>query len=673
VIAIGLTTGAILATPVTLCVTVNNIDYADPAKNPNRVGIPFKTIHISNDIRGNAQADFDIEDPSGLLGSLPMWTDVAIWDGYEALLTNDLQINGAHSPNGLPWINGFLFRGVLVSQEQRQGLGLGQTIHCVCVDYGILLDRTYLPAFNNGAVDPGGAGFYRANQGPTAMGLADFYGGIPAPLFWYTQAFQYGGEILGNIVGAGTTRALWDKIGSAAASFDTGGASVDYMMWVDPMGLVCVANVTPGSNLLRFYAGHEAFGWGGNTAFWASRYLITDDPLAGPDSYSQRVWDTPGLVGYWRLDEEGTANASSRKGLIHQISLTLSNAMPWKVVEEGTDVGTYVNTPVRGAQTGFLTGEPNTGCVALVAASTQYVTVPNSPRLALGDTITFECWVGRSTATAQGIVNLGAGSLQVVWNADGSISGQKAGTGDFMKSTTTLASDSALHHVVVVKRPGAAAVYIDGVSVGGAYTAQTLANSASPMELGRQQGGTNYLNGWLGLVAVYSVALSAQQVTDHYGSRAVKVGTTPGSGLVVTTDGTQSESRVYNPTTGLWTWSDTATGADRGAQSAYRALSSAALVNGQPASAYLGPKQTRVRGEVTIEGRDVVGLGQTIRITSASVGLAAAVYTVYQTDIQFLSATGQRRTTIGFGSLTAVGSRPSASRQLQARLSKGGF
>lgn len=671
-VTVGLTTGAISSAPMAMSIQVNNVEYADHRFNPAAASIDISSIRISQDVRGNATASFDIIDKNGTLGQLPTWCDVRIWDGYVSLRWDDL-VGGAHSPNAVPWQNGNAFSGMLVHQSQAPAYGIGQVIHCECVDYGLLLDRTFIPSFTN---------FWAAGATQSPTGIRDLIelvagiGGIKAPL-WINPGFliDLSDSAGATIVSTGdSTRGLLDLIVSEIVS---SAGTIDYFFFVTADGqFVVAANAGGVSTPLRRLAepaiiaadiGRSA------AARFIEHYLVTDSATGGPDSYAQLVWDTPGLVGYWRLDEETGTVAYGRFGTARFQNSDLAGNTQWDVTA-GWDPGTYTGAPTLAQKIGLsVAGEANTGVVALVAASSQYVTVPTSPRIALGDTITFECWVARSTATAQGIMNLGAGSLQVVWNADGSISGQKAGTGDFMKSTTTIPSDSSFHHVVVVKSPGAAAIYIDGVSVGGAYTAQTLSTSASALEMGRQQGGTNYLNGWLGQCALYSTAVAAQDAIAHYRARTIVPGTTKAENISLDTDGTQEESAVWNPTLGRFVYVDEALALDRGAQAAYRQLATSALQPGVTGQAYLGPKATRVRGQMTITGRDAPKLGQSVWLTNAALDQVNVQYTIYGIDTAFISGTGLRKHTLRIGATTVLGSKPSAARQLQARLAKSGI
>jgi hypothetical protein len=536
-----------------------------------------------------------------------------------------------------------------------------------------LLDRTFIPAWSNVASN-GAGGFFAGGpvQLPALLSALQAYG-LPADVNINSDFMVYAGEVVGalNAPQGDTPRGLIDMFLNAALVTVPSG-SRDYFVWVTPQGYLFCAPPgflsTVGRVLFQTVGPVNVYGG------YVSRSLITDSVTGGPDSNAQLIWDTPGLVGYWRLDETHGAVAYSRMGMTWQQVQNGNSPPVYQLLDNGLDAGTFTGGPSLAQKIGLsVTGEATSGVVALVAASSQYVTVPSSPRIALGDTITFECWVARSTATAQGIMNLGAGSLQVVWNADGSVSGQKAGTGDFMKSTTTIPSDSSFHHVVVVKTPGAAAIYIDGVSVGGAYTPQTLSVSSSALEMGRQQGGTNYLNGWLGRCALYATAIAAQDAIAHYRARAIVIGTTKGEDLVLETDGTQGESAVWDPTSGRFIYIDAAAGLDRGVQSAYRQLATTALPPGVSAKAYLGPKATRIRGQVVVTGREAFRLGEPIGLTNSAEDQVATALLIYGIDTAFISGTGLRKNTLRFGSATAIGSKPSAARQLGARLAKSGI
>jgi hypothetical protein len=84
-------------------------------------------------------------------------------------------------------------------------------------------------------------------------------------------------------------------------------------------------------------------------------------------------------------------------------------------------------------------------------------------------------------------------------------------------------NNGAWHHVVLTRQAGAAiVVYVDGVATTGAVSTGTVSGTAA-VSLGRiQSSATNYLQGALDEVAIYSTVLSAATVSNHY-----TTGTTP--------------------------------------------------------------------------------------------------------------------------------------------------
>lgn len=213
-------------------------------------------------------------------------------------------------------------------------------------------------------------------------------------------------------------------------------------------------------------------------------------------SYSSTILATAGLVSYWRLGEtSGTSAADSI----------------------GTNTGTYTNGPTIGAA-GVIVGDTDTA-VTMTTASSQYVTVPDSSSLDLGDTFSVEFWVKLTSSPTVPFcfVDRGAGSW-IVRTADSGTAFvlRKNGTSTLVTSTITL-TIGRRYHIVVTKSTSTIHLWANNADVTGAVTNATMTNNALPLCIGGADGGTNdFLNGMIDEVAVYSVALSAATVQSHY-------------------------------------------------------------------------------------------------------------------------------------------------------------
>lgn len=236
-----------------------------------------------------------------------------------------------------------------------------------------------------------------------------------------------------------------------------------------------------------------------NTALSAAR--ISAHYVAGR-SYRDVVAETyPRPVGYWRLGEASGAAADA----------------------VGANTGTYVNTPSREIP-GALSGDLDTAVT--LNGTNQYVSVPDSTSLQTGDTFSAELWVRRSsTGTTQHLLNKGDNSYSVRFNTSNLVEMWKNTTGGpghqlLMTSATgfPVTDTTTFHHIVVTKNAGQRKIYIDGVDrSGSAPVSRTLTNSAQALHIGAASPTAgSYTSGTVDEVAIYNVALSAEQVKVHF-------------------------------------------------------------------------------------------------------------------------------------------------------------
>ncbi len=217
-------------------------------------------------------------------------------------------------------------------------------------------------------------------------------------------------------------------------------------------------------------------------------------------TYAQTVLaDNP--VGYWKFNESsGTTitnygSAGATKNLTTSGSPTLG-----------------VAGPVAG----------NTGCT-FVAASTQYATVTDAGSLFQpSDVFTVEFWFKKaSNGSAFSIVtkDSSSGSLKIGFASNNKLTSTKAGVAD-LDTTTAITDTASWHHAVYTKDGSTRVWYVDGVSDTTLGTNQTFSTSGNDFWISRRGTGlTEYMNGGLAQIAVYSTALSGARVAAHYAAR----------------------------------------------------------------------------------------------------------------------------------------------------------
>ena len=213
----------------------------------------------------------------------------------------------------------------------------------------------------------------------------------------------------------------------------------------------------------------------------------TPSPTPAP-SYYNTIFNTSGLISYWRLGEtNGTVAADEMKA----------------------NPGTYVGSPTLGVP-GTLSGDPNTAVA--FNGSSQYLRAGSSPTMAA---ITLEVWAKTSS-----------------WVVNSAMAGQWAVTGamlyvvdanhlgfylnDTYTITAVAPSAGAWHHIVGTFNGTQGRLYVDGSLVAGPTSAAfSLPNVFSEIGTYNNASGAKF-GGSLDEVAVYNRALSATEVLNHY-------------------------------------------------------------------------------------------------------------------------------------------------------------
>src|SRR5947209_6135234 len=221
-------------------------------------------------------------------------------------------------------------------------------------------------------------------------------------------------------------------------------------------------------------------------------------------SYAQAVAGTAGLVGYWRLGDGSGSVACDSLGL---------------------NSGSYQGGVTLGVP-GAIAGDSNTA--AAFDGSTGNVSVPATSSLNVADSFTVEAWVKRGSIG--GSENQVVASKQnlawvLMFNPSNQLVLRRSNVADIAASTTTLTDTSSWHHVAVTKSGSAVHLYIDGRDVTGSVSNQTLPDNTMPLAIG-QSSTSAYFNGGIDEVALYTGALTASQIQNHY-SLGTQASTTP--------------------------------------------------------------------------------------------------------------------------------------------------
>jgi hypothetical protein len=227
--------------------------------------------------------------------------------------------------------------------------------------------------------------------------------------------------------------------------------------------------------------------------------------------YPAVIFATPGIVSFWRLNEPSGSVAADL--------IAARN-------------GTYTASPTLG-----VTGPTTDGDKGITLnGSTQYVTIPDNAAFSLVTTgqMTIEAWVNPVGTTAAAIIAKGAAAVPnweykiqrglattgaagdmisfTLWTASG-------GNRVLLNGTAASAPNGVWTHVAVtIVNNVLCCLYINGRlngSISGAWTS-TSVDGTSTLDFGRRPNNDQYFAGSIKDVAMYSRALGAGEVADHF-------------------------------------------------------------------------------------------------------------------------------------------------------------
>lgn len=261
-------------------------------------------------------------------------------------------------------------------------------------------------------------------------------------------------------------------------------------------------------------------------------YLLEDGSgvaLLNASAYRDAVMtDSP--VAYWRLGEASGTVA---------------------VDAVGSNNGTYVASPTLGV-TGPLSGDADTG-ITVTGASSQYISIPDSNSLDVGDVFSIELWFKRSATqgTNQTLIHKGASAPVLGFDTSNVPTFAISGIANLRKAPAV--TDQNWHHLVATKNGATKFLYLDGVEGNNDVGSGTGASNALALNIGRDNSGVEYFSGSLDEVAYYNVALTSTQVNNHYtASLTSSITVTPGvASLTTATFAPQVNLAVIPPAASL--------------------------------------------------------------------------------------------------------------------------
>jgi hypothetical protein len=265
---------------------------------------------------------------------------------------------------------------------------------------------------------------------------------------------------------------------------------------------------------------------------------------------------TPGTTHTYRVDakEANGTNVSSKSSAASATvaitdagySTTVKSDAPWEYWRLGEASGTTAadssgnghtglyQGSIAYSQTGAITGDPNKAVrLGGTAPSDGYVTSGSTTAVTNPQTFSLELWFKTTTTAGGKLIGFGSSRTGTSAHYDRHIYMTNNGrlvfgtwTGSATVITTTAAYNNGLyHHVVATLSSFGMRLYVDGALVGS--NPNTLAESykgywrvgGDALSHWPNQPTNRYFKGTVDEVAVYTIALTASQVSDHFTHR----------------------------------------------------------------------------------------------------------------------------------------------------------
>lgn len=179
--------------------------------------------------------------------------------------------------------------------------------------------------------------------------------------------------------------------------------------------------------------------------------------------------------------------------------------------------GTLNGVPAAVASPGLLvaTGNDDTAAYDFDGVD-DYISVPDSILLDVGDTFSLEAWVNAdSFVGSRRIMAKGADAFLLYVTDAGLVTLAKYGGAIEAQSTISLVTGTT-YHIVVTHSPLVTKIFINGVDSTGAITKQVFQSNSSALAIGSNPGGGSHWDGRIDEPAVYNHLLSAVQALENY-------------------------------------------------------------------------------------------------------------------------------------------------------------
>ncbi|MEA3056575.1 MAG: hypothetical protein QOD30_2007, partial [Actinomycetota bacterium] len=251
---------------------------------------------------------------------------------------------------------------------------------------------------------------------------------------------------------------------------------------------------TTASPSTTYYLRVKASNGAGSSAY-SNVVSVTTPAAPAASAYATAVAaDNP--TSWWRFGEaSGTTAADGR----------------------GTNTGTYTNGPTLG-QASLLPADTASTSVRLDGTN-DYVNVPSAASLNLTNAFSIEAWIRPSALPAAGSfasvltkaesysIQLNGPRLEFTIMQSGARRRLQAPAGAVVAGTT--------YHVVATYDGTTQRLYVNGAQVASAALSGGATVTTSAVRIGSWDGGSEFFNGMVDEVALYSTVLTATQVANH--------------------------------------------------------------------------------------------------------------------------------------------------------------
>ena len=307
---------------------------------------------------------------------------------------------------------------------------------------------------------------------------------------------------------SGSVYVVFGKTSTSAldlATLGTGGYRLDGAAASDSTGnAVASAGDVNGDGRTDFLVGAYRADNNGRTDS-GSAYVV-HGPTCG---YRDTLLTTSGLGNYWRFGETSGATAADSKG---------------------SDAGAYTGGITLGADPAFP-GETNKA--ASLDGVDDYVGVADVRDFASTAAFSIEAWINRTTTNESAlrrIVDKRENAAPIDgWTLALAPAGEAAahklvferyGAGVGTRAVaTTFTQPGTWYHVVAAYDGSSMKIYVNGVLEASVASSVSVGDHGLPLRIGASADGGGHFGGTIDEAAVYTRALTAAEVADHYGMR----------------------------------------------------------------------------------------------------------------------------------------------------------